>query len=207
LGKKNIAKHMNFKPSDFFIGLMDFFSVFLPGFIVAFLFRTQLQYSLKINMSDGASLTAFYFVSSYILGHFVYAVGASVFESAKMFGERHIMYTVFLKRNRIKKAVEIMKKYLGPDDEIHFLSWAVPRIQIKHPELVTDIRQHQADAHFFRSFIIVSIIGFILAILRLNKDLSAWFWFSAALLSTALYYYRKYKAFSQASDVIATMFY
>ena len=79
---------MNFKPSDFFIGLIDFFSIILPGFIVSFMLHNELLKLLSLSPDfSGFSLSAFYFVSSYILGHFVYALGTilriSLYESTK----------------------------------------------------------------------------------------------------------------------------
>jgi 8-oxo-dGTP pyrophosphatase MutT (NUDIX family) len=71
---------MNFDPAKFFIGLIDFFSIILPGALLTYLLNPDLgpwllgdaRYALLV--ANDATL-AFLF-SSYVFGHFVFLIGA-----------------------------------------------------------------------------------------------------------------------------------
>jgi hypothetical protein len=75
------------KPGDFFVGVTDLFSVLLPGAVVSFV-AMRAEQSLNppadlfglLELKDAAGYTAF-LVSSFLLGHLVDMVGASVLDS------------------------------------------------------------------------------------------------------------------------------
>ncbi len=71
---------MNFDPQKFFIGLIDFFSILLPGALLTYLLKDQVgpgilgeKIYLKIEGTEGAMVFLF---SSYLLGHFLFLVGS-----------------------------------------------------------------------------------------------------------------------------------
>jgi ADP-ribose pyrophosphatase YjhB (NUDIX family) len=72
---------MNFEPQKLFVGLVDFFSVLLPGALLTFFLKDDLVRLLPRGQQfqDGADSTpswiAFLFCS-YLLGHFVFLVGS-----------------------------------------------------------------------------------------------------------------------------------
>jgi hypothetical protein len=61
------------KPADFFIGVVDFFAILMPGVIAAGLLGTQL--GLVPEHRDAIFWVAI-FVSGYVLGHLLHAVGS-----------------------------------------------------------------------------------------------------------------------------------
>ena len=70
---------MNFEPQKFFIGLVDFFSILLPGALVTYLFKDDAgrrifgdQYQ-KIAGTEGWLVFLF---SSYLVGHFIFLLGS-----------------------------------------------------------------------------------------------------------------------------------
>jgi hypothetical protein len=69
---------MSYKPADFFIGVMEFFAVLMPGALLAFLWldagRGLFEGPLPSLPGPGSRWIAF-FVSSYILGHLLHHVG------------------------------------------------------------------------------------------------------------------------------------
>jgi len=75
---------MGFEPQKFFIGLIDFFSVFLPGAALAYVIRGEACHIFlgtcpAINSPGGVSIFLF---GSYLLGHFAFLVGSLLDELA-----------------------------------------------------------------------------------------------------------------------------
>lgn len=69
---------MNFEPQKFFIGLMDFFTILLPGAFLTYLLKDQAvefflgSPKLQLNNTEGGLVFLF---SSYLLGHFIFLLG------------------------------------------------------------------------------------------------------------------------------------
>jgi len=75
---------MNFDPQKFFIGLMDFFSILLPGAVLACLEMNvawpQIIFEAKYRaLADGERL-AMFLLASYVVGHLVFLLGPSLGE-------------------------------------------------------------------------------------------------------------------------------
>ncbi len=71
---------MNFEPNKFFIGLMDFFSILLPGALLSFIIKNKVYQSIvdtsePFDLSNSESWVIFLF-ASYLLGHFIFLLGA-----------------------------------------------------------------------------------------------------------------------------------
>jgi hypothetical protein len=69
---------MNFEPQNFFIGVIDFFSILLPGALLAYLNKDwatkQLgQPNFKLDSTEAWVLLL---VASYLLGHFLFLIGS-----------------------------------------------------------------------------------------------------------------------------------
>jgi len=74
---------MNFEPQKFFIGLMDFFSILLPGALLTFLLRLEMEAHWAAHERifalvhlPGAKGWVVFLVFSYLLGHFAFLLGA-----------------------------------------------------------------------------------------------------------------------------------
>ena len=70
---------MNFEPQKFFIGLVDFFSILLPGAVLAYLLRdTAGPWILgsRYWRLQGTEAWVVLFLASYLLGHFLFLIGS-----------------------------------------------------------------------------------------------------------------------------------
>jgi len=209
---------MNFKPSDFFISLVEFFAILLPGFIVAFLFKNDILLIFPaetVSFSTGSvSAAAYYFIASYIIGHFVFGASGFILEALRPFR------TYFARRWEVDKAVKIMhdklvsiegegnasrEKKTHKKEILWLQKWADSVIQIKHPELIITIRQYEADAKFFRSFVVVSLIGLVHSLIISDKNFPFWYWIISGIISISLHFYWKFEAIKDASNVLVTM--
>jgi 8-oxo-dGTP pyrophosphatase MutT (NUDIX family) len=70
---------MGFEPQKIFVGLIDFFSVLLPGALLTYILRDDLGMFLLGNhyqtLTDTERIAIFLF-SSYLLGHFIFLLGS-----------------------------------------------------------------------------------------------------------------------------------
>ncbi|SEJ19770.1 hypothetical protein SAMN04244579_03457 [Azotobacter beijerinckii] len=70
---------MNFDPQKFFIGLMDFFSILLPGALLTWLLMGEMG---PVVLGDryaklaGAEVWAVFLFASYLFGHLVFQLGS-----------------------------------------------------------------------------------------------------------------------------------
>ncbi|KWC42427.1 hypothetical protein WL51_03565 [Burkholderia ubonensis] len=70
---------MNFDPQKFFIGLMDFFSILLPGVLLTWLLMGEVGPVVlgdRYAKLDGAQAWAAFLFASYLFGHLVFLLGS-----------------------------------------------------------------------------------------------------------------------------------
>jgi len=108
---------MDYKPGDFFIGIIDFFSVLLPGALVTFFINAQFhnhifgEGKLVSFTPDTISGPLLFLFSSYVLGHIIFSLSS--------FSDGYI-YDRFLRQHFSKNKYDLtflaanllMEKYL-----------------------------------------------------------------------------------------------
>jgi 8-oxo-dGTP pyrophosphatase MutT (NUDIX family) len=73
------GEEMSFKPQDFFIGMMDFFSILMPGALMSYLVKNQIAFwagkggTFPLNNAENDLIFLF---SAYLLGHFIFLIGS-----------------------------------------------------------------------------------------------------------------------------------
>jgi len=71
---------MNFEPQKFFIGLVDFFSILLPGALLTYLLKDEMGPWILgqegYTKLTGTEETMVFLFSSYLFGHFLFLVGS-----------------------------------------------------------------------------------------------------------------------------------
>lgn len=71
---------MNFEPSKFFIGLIDFFSILLPGALFTYVIKDRFFSFVHITKRpfdfDVTEHSVIFLFVSYLLGHFIFLIGA-----------------------------------------------------------------------------------------------------------------------------------
>src|SRR5215831_14859087 len=67
---------MDYKPGDFFIGVIDLFGILVPGAVLLFLHGPSLITLLLLPFDrNQTALWVAFFVGSYVIGHFLLGVG------------------------------------------------------------------------------------------------------------------------------------
>ena len=184
------AKHMgedglSFEPQKFFIGLIDFFSILMPGALLAFVLRIRIErwpeLDQRLRTLDGPKGWVAFLVASYMLGHLVFLLGSWLDEaydwlrgrtldkqiqqlsrSGKTFHwwVRFPVWLVF-KRERgqaVELAGKIKEEHLSrlkSKKSINNFQWCKAFLALESPESLAVVNRLEADSKFFRCLIVV----------------------------------------------------
>lgn len=179
---------MNFDPQKFFIGLVDFFSILLPGALLTFLFMGQVGPAVlgkeRYAQLSGAPAWVGFLFASYLFGHLIFLVGSrldsvyDLFRSRTLGGQitqladggavfsaptRFLARLLFKdERNRAVRLVsELKAKALAPvhgADAINTFQWSKAYLNANSPASMAVVQRFEADSKFFRCFTVVLVI-------------------------------------------------
>jgi ADP-ribose pyrophosphatase YjhB (NUDIX family) len=177
---------MGFEPQKFFIGVIDFFSVLLPGAVLTFFLKGPLWQLL--GYKPGSDEVVIFLIVSYLLGHFIFLIGAAALDErvydpvkAATFAEQvanvaggkdlspswaRLLAKIFVKKNTaqpVRQAIKIKEYYLGPlnaSASVNAFQWAKAQLTLDHPEALASVQRFEADSKFFRSLFVVLCIVF-----------------------------------------------
>lgn len=147
------------------IGILDLLTILVPGGFLVFILSDKLVdfanhtwkgYPL---MSSQWITIGISFALAYILGHFIFLVASFLddllYEKVrKVYWHDHaklISYTVMIKE---KKTGPLQRKVLSA------WKWACAWLMTHQPAIYAEVERYMAESKFFRSLIIVCIIGF-----------------------------------------------
>ncbi|HEY2169518.1 MAG TPA: NUDIX domain-containing protein [Candidatus Angelobacter sp.] len=175
---------MGFEPQKFFIGVIDFFSVLLPGAVLTFFVKAPLWRLLEYK--SGADELAIFLIVSYLLGHFIFLIGSAALDDhvydrvkAATFAEQvayvaggkrlspfwaRLLARAVIKKNvpqPVRQAIKIKEYYLSPlnaSASINAFQWAKAQLTLDHPEALASVQRFEADSKFFRSLFVVLCI-------------------------------------------------
>jgi ADP-ribose pyrophosphatase YjhB (NUDIX family) len=178
---------MSFDPQKYFIGLMDFFSILLPGALLTYLLMDALgpvvlgdQYAA---LSGSRGWAAFLF-ASYLLGHLVFLLGSwldEFYDWARGFTlnaqikrlarrgrplpwpARVAIWLVFKgERNvAVERAGKVKQQALGAlaaQDAINTFQWCKAWLNVKSPASMAVVQRFEADSKFFRCLTVVLLV-------------------------------------------------
>lgn len=226
---------MNFDPQKFFIGLMDFFSILLPGALLTWLLMGEVGPVVlgdRYATLDGAQAWAAFLFASYLFGHLIFLLGSwldELYDSARSYTlntqiarlarrgrllpwfARALIWLVF-KRERnlaVDRATRIKQQTLGPlqaKDAINAFQWSKALLNLESSTSLAVVQRFEADSKFFRCFTVVLLILLL-----------AWPWqhqwppagipivLSLLLLALWRYMEQRYKATNQAYWSVITL--
>jgi ADP-ribose pyrophosphatase YjhB (NUDIX family) len=160
---------VGFKPSDFFVGVIDFFAVILPGAIVVYFIDPRIPGS--IVGSDGfiprptgtAERWIVFMGAAYLTGHFLFLLGASLDNA---FYDAFRRALVPKNKDSLWRSITNMKKeYLGSaSGALNAFQWARSALRLAALDALIEVERYEADSKFFRSLSMM-LIGILLALL------------------------------------------
>jgi ADP-ribose pyrophosphatase len=177
---------MSFEPEKFFIGLMDFFSILLPGALLTYFVQdTAGEWLLGkryLNAPDSEAAIRFAF-SSYLLGHFIFLAGSWIDDAIydpirnatesrqiKRLAEGKKFYPRLLRRfavwffadddETLHQALRIKNRYIEPTKKvaINTFQWSKALLTIEKPSTMAAVQRFEADSKFFRSLAVVLFV-------------------------------------------------
>lgn len=171
---------MEFRPETFSLGVIDLFSVLLPGATLTCALLKVFQERLCAllprcyELSEVAQWAMFLFVS-YLLGHYIFLLGAKLDDwiydplrkapSEKSLkgrlADRLFGTTRDLAVSHVEKQLPKSDEWTPGKNEHHLMNafqWAKARLAIQSPAALLDVQRLEADSKFFRSFVVVLAI-------------------------------------------------
>jgi hypothetical protein len=162
-GYEKEKPQVSFKPADFFLGVMEFFAILMPGVLLTFLllsWRTPLFGDLLPPLPGTAGKWIAFLVVSYVLGHLLHHVGG-VLDTA-IYDK---LYVNMWKRKcgeerLLTRAKELKKQALGNDNQmVNTFSWAAAYVRTHNGAAGNELERGGADSKFFRSLSLVSLVA------------------------------------------------
>lgn len=195
---------MKFDPGSFYLGVVDFFSIMLPGGVLAYFLSGPYQASvfgtLFPAIPPGTAGWVIFLFAAYLLGHIVFLLGSYLDNIYDPIRKR-----VWPKENdfAFQQADRLKRERLGADaaKAINTYQWARAILTLHHPAGMAEVARLEADSKFFRSLVVVLII--LLAATLANDWHQTGAVFPvllgiAAVLSYWRYTERRYKSTEQA---------
>lgn len=217
---------MNFEPQKFFIGLMDFFSILLPGALMTYAVKDDVGSQLlkrDLGAMGNAEAWLVFFFSSYLLGHFIFLLGSwfdelydvarrqtqtqrlkelARWDTLRPKWQRFFLWLIFKreKDDAVDRTGAIKHHYLkslNATRAVNTFQWAKLRLTLEKPELLAPVQRFEADSKFFRSLVVVLVLlPFFVDAGR--RHAFAFYWLGFLLLALWRYMEQRHKACSQA---------
>lgn len=157
---------MNFKPGDFFLGIVDFLGVLVPGAVLVFLEADWLRRAFGTS-----PLLAHWLVfaaAAYFLGHLLLAVTEFLNGLGKRFAGR-----VFHQTQEAAKILEgVSRPLLGKAATEHpgiVFHAALSFLRLKNADAAAEIDRHMAGYKLLRCLVAVFFIDLILTIPKFRE--------------------------------------
>ena len=168
---------MAVKPSDFFVGVIDFFAVILPGAIIVAIGYPHIptfllgEHGIVRPIEGDAVQWIVFAVSAYLAGHFLFLIG-SVLDSTLYDPMR--LVSVPLDGDKAFRAAEAVRDEMldGVDAGVNPFQWARAVLRLHAPAALVEIERFEADSKFFRS-LCVALFALLLVFLRAPASAAA----------------------------------
>ncbi|MCB1765948.1 MAG: hypothetical protein KDJ22_07780 [Candidatus Competibacteraceae bacterium] len=169
---------MNFDPQKFFVGLMDFSSILLPGALLTWLLMGDVGPVVlgdRYAKLDGTQAWAAFLFASYLLGHLVFLLGSwldEFYDWARRYTlntqiarlarcgrllpwlARALIWLVFKhERNlAVDRATKIKQQVLGPlqaKDPVNTFQWSKALLNVESPASLAVVQRFEPHSKFF----------------------------------------------------------
>ena len=159
------------KPSDFFVGVVDFFAILLPGGALVYLLRPFLINNVPNDWLPTTSTQSWilFLVLAYIVGHLLHALGSFLLDD-------FVYQKFYLPRCKPShaRAAKLVGDALRNDEDAgktllarvrlntkanstgtSYYDWCLSDIRVARPAGAAEVDRLQADSKFFRSMVFV----------------------------------------------------
>jgi hypothetical protein len=174
------------KPSDFFIGVIDFFAVLLPGASVLYLLQPLIVGGTPMPWLPATRTQGWvvFLVLAYIAGHLLHAIGSLVLDdhiydkfyvprwrpshsrAAKWIGQAD---PDRLRGDGDAAATLLARVYLTTSVNTRgttYYDWCLSDVRVNSPTGAAEVDRVQADSKFFRSMVFVFLMAALIGGVR-----------------------------------------
>jgi hypothetical protein len=147
------------KPGDFFLGVIDFLAVLVPGSIASFLLAGPARMWLRPYEipAEGAGAWVAFAVSAYLFGHLLFLLGSTLDDVYD--ARRNRIHDP--KKDAVLRAAEAARAAVAPelhDDQFSTFKWAKAFLQLNAAAARAEVEQLEALSKFFRSLTVLSAL-------------------------------------------------
>lgn len=151
------------KPTDFFLGALDFFGILVPG-AVLLAFAVVTYPSAAKSVADvlplaGGERIAAFAVAAYLVGYLLHLLGFGI--DRLYDATQQSSFERFYGRELYQRVMQLKREQLAAEDEklIGAYRWALTNIRVRFPAWVADIDRMSAHTALFRSLTLIAIFG------------------------------------------------
>lgn len=196
------------KPSDFFVGILDFFAILLPGAILTAILAPRIGHwvvgpLVTLPAGEAAGWTSF-LACAFFLGHLTFLIGSSIDPLYNRLRQRRSPYG---NESAYACATKIRDRLIDPSERaaVNTFQWSRALLIASAPGAADDVHRLEADSKFFRSMMIVCML--VAAILLVEgKALQGSIALVLVLPCFARYYERRLKSTTQAYLHVITLY-
>jgi hypothetical protein len=175
---------MDVKPADFFIGVMEFFAILLPGAILTYLlfpFSAAVVAPVLPIPSEQVERWILFVILAYMLGHSLHHVG-SLLDKAYDW----VYVSNYKRRDGDDPVLEQVKTQVAnqvayADKLPSKFSWAQSYVRVNSDSAASELERSGADSKFFRSLTLVLLIAAVIAVAQSAS------WLGVGLFVAALF--------------------
>ncbi len=195
------------KPSEFYIGVLDFFAILLPGAIATAILSPWLAHWIFGPLIDKptseSGLWVIFLTCAYFLGHLIFLVGSYIDVLYNSLRER---FNPYGNQSAYQCATRIRNTLIDEAEQeaLNTFQWARSVLILKNPVSAEDVHRLEADSKFFRSLLVVFSLASasFLANGRMVEGIVA---LALVIPCFARYYERRLKSTTQAYIHIVSM--
>ena len=207
------------KPSDFFLGVIHFFAILLPGaalvyltYPLLFLIRPWAWKPIERHLPPSGSTESWivFLMGAYIVGHFLNAVAGKLdfgydnkylkehhpdhHRAAQIIKSDQLLEEKLraLKANGRVLIARVFEDVKEANLGTSLYNWCLSYIRLSNDQAAAEVDRYQADSKFFRSLVFVFAAGFLVALLN--------GWVAAAALAALLAYFSRRRFWSLRWD-------
>lgn len=144
------------KPSEFHIGVVDLFSILVPGSIFTAIVLFGPLGGIKSPSDSATTYWVVFLISSYFCGHLIYGAGA-LLDHKGLYDRFRAWQWPDEPGDAYSEVTKLKKEILGPNSHsfVNNYKWAKSVLMAKASQGMAEVNRLEADSKFFRSLVIL----------------------------------------------------
>ena len=150
------------KPGDFFVGVLDFFAILVPGAIATAILQPRFGHlvfgALIAHPPSEAGQWVAFLVFAYFIGHLIFLLGSYIDGFYNLIRERLSPYD---NESAYQCATRLRDRIIHPAERaaLNTFQWSRAVLIATCPAAADDVSRLEADSKFFRSLLVVSVLA------------------------------------------------